>query len=294
MTARPLGLFDQVIRQRKLQALGDPLVELDRIMLWGMFCETLQTMRTAGRDPRKGGRPPHDAVRMFKVLVLRELYARSDEQVEYQIVDRLSFQRFLGIDLTQGAPDYTAIWRFRERLGAARMKALFEELGAYIDLAGFEAGKGQMLDASLVQKPKTRKPVEPRDGEPALTRQQAAHRDGEARWTQKNGRAYFGYKNHVNADVAHGFIRDDAVTPAATHDSQALPALLDIRQRHQPVYADSAYRLAATARRCKDHRLIHRVLHKAQRNRLLTAVQKRSNHRWAKTRVRVEHVVGGA
>ncbi len=26
MTSRPLGLFDQEIRQRKLQALGDPLV----------------------------------------------------------------------------------------------------------------------------------------------------------------------------------------------------------------------------------------------------------------------------
>ncbi|EQD37588.1 transposase IS4 family protein, partial [mine drainage metagenome] len=128
MTSRPLGLFDQEIRQRKLQALGDPLVELDRIVPWGMFRETLETMRAAGRDPRKGGRPPHDPVRMFKVLVLRELYALSDEQVEYQIADRLSFQRFLGIDLTQDAPDYTAIWRFRERLGAERMKALFEEL----------------------------------------------------------------------------------------------------------------------------------------------------------------------
>ena len=36
-----------------------------------------------------------------------------------------------------------------------------------------------------------------------MSRQQAAHRDGEARWPEKNGRAYFGYKNHVNADVAH-------------------------------------------------------------------------------------------
>ncbi len=109
MAARPLGLFDQEIRQRKLQALGDPLVELDRIVPWRMFRETLQTMRAAGRDPCKGGRPPHDAVRMFKVRVLRELYALSDEQVEFQIADRLSFQRFLGIDLTQDAPDYTAI-----------------------------------------------------------------------------------------------------------------------------------------------------------------------------------------
>jgi IS5 family transposase len=32
------------------------------------------------------------------------------------------------------------------------------------------------------------------------------------------------------------------------------------------------------------------VLHKAQRNRPLMAAQKRTNHRWARTRARVEHV----
>lgn len=37
----PLGWFDPEIRQRKLQALGGPLVELDRIVPWGMFRETL-------------------------------------------------------------------------------------------------------------------------------------------------------------------------------------------------------------------------------------------------------------
>ena len=123
-----------------------------------------------------------------------------------------------------------------------------------------------------------------------MSRVQAAHRDGEANWTQKHDRSWFGYKNHINADVEHGFIRDYAVTPAATHDSQALPEWLDITQRGQPLYADSAYRSAATARRCQDHHLIHRVMHKAQRNRPLTAAQKRTNHRWAKTRARVEHV----
>ena len=190
MTFRPVGLFDQEIRQRKLQTLGDPLVELDRIVPWGMFRLTLELMRSEGHEPRKGGRPSHDAVRMFKVLVLREMYALSDEQVEYLIADWLSFHRFLGIDLTQDAPDYTAIWRFRERFGAERMKTLFEELSTYIDLVGFEARQGQMLDASLVQNPKTRKLVVPKDDEPALTRQQAAHRDGEFNWTQKHDRSW--------------------------------------------------------------------------------------------------------
>jgi len=36
---------------------------------------------------------------MFKVLVLQTLYNLADEQVEYQIRDRLSFMRFLGLGL---------------------------------------------------------------------------------------------------------------------------------------------------------------------------------------------------
>ena len=79
MTSRPLGLFDQKIRQRKLQALGDPLVALNTIVPWSIFRTTLESIRNEVSDPRKGGRPPRDqrksprddAVRIFKVLVLR-------------------------------------------------------------------------------------------------------------------------------------------------------------------------------------------------------------------------------
>jgi transposase, IS5 family len=38
----------------------------------------------------------------------------------------------------------------------------------------------------------------------------------------KNGKSYYGYKNHINVDVAHGFIRQHSVTDAAVHDSQEL------------------------------------------------------------------------
>ena len=128
MTTRPLGLFDQDTRYRKLETLGDPLVLLAKIVPWSIFREPLEAARGVSRDTRKGGRTPYDAVLMFKILVLRELYALSDEQVEYQIADRLSFQRFLGIDLSHAVPDYTAVWRFREKLKGGVMEELFERL----------------------------------------------------------------------------------------------------------------------------------------------------------------------
>ena len=43
-----------------------------------------------------GGRPAHDPVKMFKLLVVQRSYNLSDEQTEYQVSDRLSFQKFAG------------------------------------------------------------------------------------------------------------------------------------------------------------------------------------------------------
>ncbi len=128
---RPLGLFDQDIRPPKLASLGDPRVMLNRIVPWDMFRERLETSVGKMPDAKRGGRPRYDVVLMFKILVLRELYALSDEQVEFQVVDWLLFQHFLGIE--HAVPDYTAVRRFRERLEGEAMTDLFEVLVAYTD-----------------------------------------------------------------------------------------------------------------------------------------------------------------
>jgi len=36
---------------------------------------------------------------MFKIMIPRQLYNIADEKTEYQINDRLSFQRFIGVRL---------------------------------------------------------------------------------------------------------------------------------------------------------------------------------------------------
>ncbi|WP_140391079.1 transposase, partial [Acidithiobacillus thiooxidans] len=54
-----------------------------------------------------GGRKPYDRIRFFKMMVLQQLHNLSDEQTDYQIRDRLSFQPFLGIGLEVAVPDHT-------------------------------------------------------------------------------------------------------------------------------------------------------------------------------------------
>jgi IS5 family transposase len=53
---------------------------------------------------------------MFKLLVLQQLYNISDEELEYQVSDRLSFMQFMGFGLADEVPDATTVWLFRKQL----------------------------------------------------------------------------------------------------------------------------------------------------------------------------------
>lgn len=93
----------------------------------------------------KGGRPPFDPVLMFKILVLQALYSLSDEATEFQIKDRLSFQRFLGLGLDGTVPDATTLWLFRERLVQAKaIDRLFTRFDAALKDRGYLAMGGHI------------------------------------------------------------------------------------------------------------------------------------------------------
>ena len=73
------------------------------------------------REPERerkssAGRKPWDEIVMFKTIILCTLYNLSDEQVEYQILDRLSFTRFLGLSLADRIPDARTVWMYRDKL----------------------------------------------------------------------------------------------------------------------------------------------------------------------------------
>src|ERR1039458_6300434 len=109
------GFFDFSERQAKLSKTRDFLQRGNLFVQWEAFRPVLDKA-LARKDGSKGGRPPYDAVLIFKVLVLQALYNLSDEQTEYQILDRLSFMRFLGLELHDDVPDARTLWVFREKL----------------------------------------------------------------------------------------------------------------------------------------------------------------------------------
>ena len=112
---RDYGFWDQDIRLSKLSQLGDPLEKLNKGIDFEMFRMLLED--GLNKEPQgKGGRPPYDYVLMFKILILQRYYNLSDEQVEYQINDRMSFMRFLDLTIADDIPDSRTVWFFREQL----------------------------------------------------------------------------------------------------------------------------------------------------------------------------------
>ena len=298
-----LGFFDLATRYAGLDAKNDPLLKIDAVVVWDAFREDLEAVWRRPDAVRKSraGRKPWDAVVMFKAIVLCALYNLSDDQVEYQIRDRLSFMRFMGLGLEDRIPDAKTVWLYREQLAQAGViEGLFATFDGYLKDQGYLAMGGQIIDASIVASPKQRNNRDenalikagetPRKwaDKPAKLRQ----KDSDARWTKKHGKSHFGYKNHVNVDRRHKLVRRYEVTDASVHDSQVLDKILDRDNTALSVWADSAYRSAAIEAALKKKGLRSQIHRKGRRNKPLSEREKQGNKTRSSVRVRVEHIFG--
>ncbi|MDA8162457.1 MAG: transposase [Desulfobacteraceae bacterium] len=116
--------------------MEDILVQLNKIVPWEEFrplFEEIQYKRISN-----AGRKAYDVVLMFKILILQSLYNLSDEIVEMQILNRLSFMRFLGIGIGDDVPDSNTIWTFREKIKEKELtKKLFNKFDMYFNISWF-------------------------------------------------------------------------------------------------------------------------------------------------------------
>ena len=92
-----MGFFDIENRYAALDAKNDPLVKINDAVPWEAFRSRLEQVWASQPTSVPCGVQPWDAIVMFKAIILCALYNLSDDQVEYQMRDRLSFVRFLGL-----------------------------------------------------------------------------------------------------------------------------------------------------------------------------------------------------
>ncbi len=280
------GRFDLSDRQQQLARKGDPLERLQEVMDWEDFGPLVNKARP--KPGLRGGRPPCDGGLRFQMRALASRYGRSDEQLESPVKDRRSLMRFPGLALQDRVPDATTIWRFREALGR-QIGLLDQRLQRFegpLRKAGDEARGGQIMDARIGEVPTLR--GQPEDDQEPRSRQQ----DRDAKGTKKPGRSYFGDQNPIRIDRQHQRIRPSAVTEASVDDARVMDLVLDPDHAGSQVWADSAYRSAATEDWLREQDSRSRVHHRAWRNRPRNARPRAQNRTRSKIRARVEPVFG--
>jgi IS5 family transposase len=308
------GFWDVDERYARLSEAGDPLEKLNGLVPWEVFHKPLAKALKRS-DGARGGRPPYDPVMMFKIMVLQALYGLSDDQAQFQIQDRLSFMRFLGLGLGDRVPDAKTIWLFREHLTQAKaVENLFARFDRHLSKAGYLAMGGQIVDATIVAAPKqSNTDAEKADikvgkvpdawkEKPAKLRQ----KDRDARWTVKFSKAKvaedgksqqrdiaipaFGYKNHAAIDRRHGFIRGWNVTSASAYDGAQLCNVLSRGNTGSTVWADTAYRSKTNEAWLEKNGYVSDIHHKKPKGRPMSEATSRANGRRSRIRAFVEHV----
>jgi IS5 family transposase len=308
------GLFDEEERLRKLSAAGDPLEKIAANINWEIFRPVLKKAfkKVDAQNKRAGGRPPYDRVLMYKIVQLQQWYNLSDDNAERMILDRLTFQRFLGLSLKDSVPDAKTIWAFKETLAK---KGTAEELNALftkqLEEEGLITHSGSIIDATFVEAPRQRNTREENASikkgelpenwkadendhskEVEKLRHKLRRKDTDARWTKKRNETHYGYKDHVKVDKDSKLIVRHIVTHAAVHDSQKAAELIDGKDKE--VWEDAGYvgEDVEKAALEKNPKLVLHVCEKGYRNKPLSEEQKANNREKSRVRSRVEHVFG--
>jgi transposase, IS5 family len=295
------GLFDQAQALDFLSASGNPLKRLSSAVDFEIFRSTLEEHVLNQNKKNNAGARPYDPVLMFKILILQRMYNLSDQQTQYQIVDRASFKEFLGLASGDKVPDEKTIWNFRETLVNNGLdKKLFDLFHNFLVEKDLILNEGKIVDASFMpapkqhNKPDENKTIKEGHGEELWKDQphKKAQKDIDARWAQKGGENHYGYKIHVKVDAKSKLVDKQVCTPASVHDSQVLDELLDEEDQGQDLYADSGYVGKQDEEAIESHKMGNQVCERAYRNKPLNEEQKKTNREKSHIRCRVEHVLG--
>lgn len=213
-------------RYSKVKKLRSRLEEMNKLLNWERFLSLFPERESLI------GRPNYEKILMLKLLFLQGWYGLSDEELEFQVNDRLSFQQFLGFP--DFIPDYSTIWRFREDLAEGNIiDRIWEELQNQIKEKNIVIEKGVIQDASFIiaEPGKTNSGMDNRGREIART---SRNKDGS--WTKKGEKSYFGYKVHTKMRRGSKLIESLAVTTARVPDNA-----IDLADPEDIVYRDKGY-----------------------------------------------------
>ncbi|HLD79989.1 MAG TPA: IS5 family transposase [Candidatus Nanoarchaeia archaeon] len=262
------SLTDFALKEKysRVQNLRSELEEVKRLVDWNSFLALFPK-----RDYRVGRRGYHTIIKL-KLLFLQGWYGISDEELEYQVNDRLSFQQFL--DFPKSTPDYSTVWRFREYLTEFDLaEKIWAELQRQIETHNLHVKEGVIQDARFIHAD----PGKTNSGMSDRGREAKTSRSKDGTWTKKNGKSIFGFKFHSKMQRGSKIITEFAVTTAKTYDGH-----IDLADENDVMYRDRGYSGSKTKAKGDA----------TMKKGKLSVIEKLRNKRIAKKRAEGEHPFG--
>jgi len=234
--------FNQFIlneQYQKVKGLGDRLPLMKAQIDWNPFISLVQSVYHD--DKQIGGRPHTDELVIVRSLLLQSWYGLSDPELEFACNDRLSFRNFL--DFTENIPDFSTIWKAREKLKLAGVDVLiWAELQRQLDKKGYVVKEGVIQDASFIEADLGKKryyhekKAKKNNEQIKYSKKQKQHQDKDATFSIKLNQVHYGYKSHLKIDMNYQLIRSYKTTTASLHDGE-----IDLATREEVIYRDRGY-----------------------------------------------------
>lgn len=263
-------VFQQVCPDNKF------LEEMNEIIPWGELQEFFDTH--IFRQHNKPGRPAYPIMLKFKIHLLQQWYDLSDFQAEYQINDRLSFRKFLGLGMESDIPDSTTIENFRHMMEEQDLgKKLIKMLDDYFIKNGLIRKEGNLVDATFLR------------ANSKSTKNEDKKTDIDAEFGHKG----FGFSGTINMDAKSKLIRKTNTTSAKLLDHQSVEEVIIGDEKN--FYGDKGYAPARAALRKKMPNCNIKIMYKRKRGKKgeptpdLHPLKTAANKAYSKTRSRVEH-----
>ena len=248
------------------------LQEMERVIPWEEILNLIQPHYYSNQTGRKAT----PLLTMLKIYTLQQWYQLSDPGMEEAIYDRLSFQRFLKIDLVlDNVPDETTILNFRHLLEKHDLtKRIFNQINEYLATKGYIMKQGTIVDATLI-------------AASSSTKNKEKKRDAEMSSSKKNNQWHFGMKMHIGVDSRNGTVHSCAFTTGKVSDREKFFDLLNGEEA--AIFGDKGYVCKKDKHLARDAGIYWGVLDKREQHHQLSSGQKKRNAMLSKIRAKVEH-----
>ncbi|MFH1325880.1 MAG: IS5 family transposase [Candidatus Falkowbacteria bacterium] len=200
------------------------LIKINKLIDWS-FVES----EVADRYSSMGQNAIHP-VRMFKLLIIQNLYNLSERELMTNTDCNIIYRYFVGLGLNEDVPHWTELGKFKERIGADAFERLFYRVLDEAERLGISISNKRNADATDIQAnvdlKKCAKDKQDKNDKTYIDRN-TTDKDAKFGKKESNGKGWYGYKSHTNDDAETKLITAVITTEANKTDESQLVPLID-------------------------------------------------------------------